>query len=446
MKRMTWLAVALLMAPVACAGYAYEPPPGPRPVPSPWQPARVLRARLPRRSAGQVVLDGKDGMSPDEAAVLAVAHNPRLEALRAERGIARAELVQAGILPNPRLSASVDFPVSGGGGQALTLGYGAGLSWNLTPLVSRGARRSAAKEHLVSVDLNVAWKEWQVAEAARLHAVRAIYLERRVRVARAREQTWQARLDALRTAQGARAVTALQVTNAERSLSDAQVDRLELQRRLVNERALLNRALGVDPQKTIALDLGFKPAASLPNESELVRELPRRRLDLIALAHAQRSRDEALRAAALAEFPPIELGVAANRDVERATSVGPTLSFEIPFFDRNQGAVARERAERTRIEAEYHARLFEARADVVRLAAQIAIVQKELTAAQRGAEVASRLATQAQSAATGGALNPLIAADILDRSYTSRLRALTVEQRLGELDVALAVASGESVQ
>lgn len=445
MKRVTGLALALLVAPVACAGYAYQPPPGPRPVPSSWQPARVLRARLARRSAGQVVLDGKDGMSPDEAAVLAVAHNPRLEALRAERGIARAELVQAGILPNPRLSASVDFPVAGGG-QGLALGYGAGLTWNLTPLVSRGARRAAAKQNLVSVDLNVAWKEWQVAEAARLHAVRAIYLERRVRVARQREQTWRARLAALRTAQGAEAVTALQVTNADRSLSDAEVDRLELQRKLVNERILLDRALGVDPQKTIALDLGFQPVASLPNARELIRELPRRRLDLIALAHAQRSRDEALRAAALAEFPAIELGVRAQRDVERATSVGPTLSFEIPFFNRNQGAVARERAERRRVEAEYHARLFEARADVVRLAAEIAIVQKELVAAKRGAEAAGRLAAQAQRAATSGALNPLIAADILDRSYKSRLRALTVEQRLAELDVALAVASGEAVK
>ena len=48
--------------------------------------------------------DIRNGLSPDEAAVLAVIANPKLRASRDERQLAAAQLLQAGILPNPQFS------------------------------------------------------------------------------------------------------------------------------------------------------------------------------------------------------------------------------------------------------------------------------------------------------------------------------------------------------
>ena len=45
-----------------------------------------------------------DGLSPDEAAVLAVLRNPELRAARDQHGIANAQLLQAGLLPDPQVS------------------------------------------------------------------------------------------------------------------------------------------------------------------------------------------------------------------------------------------------------------------------------------------------------------------------------------------------------
>lgn len=173
MKRLALLVAAALGSPIlGCAGFSYQPPPGPRPLPESWRPSGVLRERLPRGTSGEVVLDDRDGLSPDEAAVMAVDQNPRLRAVRADRGIGQAELLTAGVLPNPRLDGALNFPVSGD--EAKVLGYGAGLSWNVTPLLSRGARVSAAEENLASIDLVVAWQEWQVAQAARIESRRLV--------------------------------------------------------------------------------------------------------------------------------------------------------------------------------------------------------------------------------------------------------------------------------
>ena len=57
-----------------------------------------------------------------------------------------------------------------------------------------------------------------------------------------------------------------------------------------------------------------------------------------------------------------------------------------------------------------------------------------------------RLAEHARAAAVSGALSPLLAADMLERSHASRLRTIEIEQTLAELYVALAVASGVDSQ
>lgn len=437
---MRWFALLVSMALCGCAGFSYQPPPGPRPLPAPWRPAGVLRERLPPGTGREVVLDDRDGLSPDEAAILAVDQNPRLRAVRAERGIGQAELLAAGVLPNPRVDGAVNFPVSK---DATVLGYGVGLSWNVTPLLSRGARVSAAEENLASVDLEIAWQEWQVAQAARLHTIRALNLEKRARFARELEQTWQQRLDGLRQARAQGAVTELEVTNAERSIADARVSRLEVEQRLVAERAELNRTLGIDPAKDIVLDTSFNPGGTTSSSDSLLDDLPRRRLDLIALQHAHRSHDEALRAAVIAQFPPVEIAFQTARDVDGPTSAGVGLRFDLPFFDRNQAGVARERALRVQVEAEYDARLLEARADVLRTVKELRIVREQLVAAREGSQAAVKLADQARTASVSGALSPLIAADMLERAYASRLRGLEIEQTLAELEVALALASGK---
>ena len=75
-------------------------------------------------------LDFDDGLSPDEAAVVAVLLNPALRAARAERGLAAAQLLRAGLLPNPELSGNLEFPIAT---EGEVVGYGVGIFRVLQP-------------------------------------------------------------------------------------------------------------------------------------------------------------------------------------------------------------------------------------------------------------------------------------------------------------------------
>jgi len=354
--------------------------------------------------------------------------------------MAQAELLTAGILPNPRLDGSLDFPVSGR--DATVIGYGGGVTWNVTPLLSRGARVSAGEENLASVELDVAWQEWQVAQTARLRAIRSIYLERRIPLERSIEATWKLRLEGLRQAQAATVVRGIDVVNAERSLAAARVRTLGVQQQLVAERAALNQAIGLDAGAEPVMDTSWSWMSPPPADDSLMESLPLRRLDLIALQHAQRSHDQALRAAVLAQFPAVTIGVHKGREVDQSGFAGFSLSFEIPFFDRNQGNVARERAQGARLEAEYDARLLEARGEIVRLTKGIRLVEEQVTVSMSAADAAAQLAESARTASISGGLSTLVAADIQGRAYTAQLRTLEIQQTLAELRLALVLSSG----
>ena len=112
-----------------------------------------------------VPLNLRDGISPDEAAVLAVLLNPTLRAARNQRAIAAAQVIQAGILPNPQLTGSIDS-VIGGNTPGTQAGFGYGASWDVRALFSALPKYTAAKAGARSVQLDVAWQEWQAALAA----------------------------------------------------------------------------------------------------------------------------------------------------------------------------------------------------------------------------------------------------------------------------------------
>jgi hypothetical protein len=105
--------------------------------------------------------------SPDEAAILAFIANPKLRSTRDQRKLAAAHLLQAGILPNPQFSYALGVP-TGGATQGTVNAFNYGPSWEITSIISRDSKIAAARADAVSVDLDVAWQEWQAAQAAKL--------------------------------------------------------------------------------------------------------------------------------------------------------------------------------------------------------------------------------------------------------------------------------------
>src|SRR4030081_1940054 len=110
-----WPCLAAVLATAACAGYQAEPTAAAgmqqRLSAPDYAALRIEAGKLHHPLLPAITLDPSDGVSPDEAAVLAVLLNPSLRAARHRRSIAEAQLVAAGILPNPELTGAVDVPV-----------------------------------------------------------------------------------------------------------------------------------------------------------------------------------------------------------------------------------------------------------------------------------------------------------------------------------------------
>ena len=58
----------------------------------------VTPARLGPSEARTIAIDLRQGIGPEEAAVMAVLMSPALKAIRDKRGTATAQLIQAGVL------------------------------------------------------------------------------------------------------------------------------------------------------------------------------------------------------------------------------------------------------------------------------------------------------------------------------------------------------------
>ena len=98
--------------------------------------------------------------------MLAVLANPTLELLGTGGESLRLRLLQAGTLPNPGLSYSLDIP-TGGNTEGTVNAYALGLNYEVIPLITRGAQVDAARAQAAAVDLDIAWQEWQTAESAK---------------------------------------------------------------------------------------------------------------------------------------------------------------------------------------------------------------------------------------------------------------------------------------
>src|SRR2546430_5288253 len=95
---------------------------------------RIPTSRFQNRSHKQLSIDLRRGIGPDDAATIALYSNPALRAIRDRRGLAAAQLIQAGILPNPGGSYARDF-VTGCSTAGISDGYNFTAGWEFSALV-----------------------------------------------------------------------------------------------------------------------------------------------------------------------------------------------------------------------------------------------------------------------------------------------------------------------
>jgi outer membrane protein TolC len=404
---------------------------------------RVQAEQLNHPILKAVELDFDRGLSPDSAAVLALLLNPGLRAIRDQRGLSDAQLLQAGLLPNPQLSTSLDRPAFGNTAGA-TSAYTLGLGLDLQQLITHAARVRAAGEHRAAVDLDVAWQEWQAAQAAKTAVYQLTALEAQANLSASLDQRLKENLDLARRALDAGLMTELDLAAAETASNQAHANLLDLQKQTERQRLALNRLLGVPSDTRIKLqpDIALPTKIDLPSPERLLGALERRRLDLVALKRGYASQEAAVRAAVLGQFPKINFGVHRARDTAEVGVIGLGLTLELPLFDRNQGAIAQERATRQRLFDEYINRIFEARADIAKLLADARWLNAQIATAQSAEPGLDRLVQTYRVAVNAGQADVLSYYTAWNNLTQKQIEVLTLQRELADTRIALELASG----
>ena len=391
-----------------------------------------------------VQFNDRDGLSPDEAAVLAVLANPELRAVRDRKGLAVAQLFQAGILPNPQISYSLDVP-TGGNTKGTINAFGLGLGWDISSLISRGARLNAARKHSASVDLQVAWQEWQAAQAARLHVYRLLFIQKQLILARETERQLIENLQTVKKAFSLGVKTILELNAAKMACQNAHYTVLTLEHEQLRERHGLNRTLGLPPDRVILLQRNIRLPLwrHLPGFREIVRGLDSRRLDLLALKKGYASQEARVRAAILSQFPRINIGLNHARDTGNVVTTGFAVSVDLPFFDRNQGRIAVARADRKQLFDEYMARIFAVRSRVAAILGDMVSTRKQLHTAKESVNISSQLVKAYKRALKEGNADIVTYNTLRNELETRRLGILKLRRDLTDMGIALEIAAGE---
>lgn len=315
-----------------------------------------------------------DGLTADEAAEVCLLNNRRLQAAFFDVGMARADVVQSGLLTNPSLGASVRFP--SGGGLA---NVEASLAQNIAELWQIPVRKRAAERELDRAILELARLASTLALQSKEAYYRAVATGLRHKLAKENLTLARSLLELTEMRQQAGAGTELDVNlsrvvvvEAELALESARLEVAETGRALAT-------LLGISrPASDIVLVTPLPDLSpEIPEAARLIQVARRVRLDIRAARQAVLSAQARLEEETRRVFPTIELGLQLERgarqseggrdilaDTARASIagggltapeiqprsqrdqdtdfiIGPSVRLELPIFDQNQARIAR---------------------------------------------------------------------------------------------------------
>ena len=377
-------------------------------------------------------------LTANALALIAVIENPDLKAQRAKVGVTDAQIFAARLLPDPTFQANFDKRLSG---PDKFNGYGAQIGFDLNSLRTAAVTRQSGEAQKRQVRLDLAWAEWNTAGQARLQGVRLFELERQLKIAQVSEASAQKMFDSVSRAAGRGDVSATDVDTRRQSLLDAQAKLHQAEIGLATARTDLNKQLGLPPETVLRV---APPAPSpVPPDAEILAgQAIDRRLDLQALRAGYQSSEAELHKAVLEQFPNVSLALAAASDTANNKTIGPVIGFSLPLWNRNRGNIAIASATRDQLRAEYSARLFQTRADIV------AAVEAIRALRQQRADLAARMpqlqlyAASTRRAASRGDIAQATAETAEQAVRDRELSYFQLDQQIEEQTIALELLSG----
>lgn len=389
-----------------------------------------------------VAIDLAKPLTPDALGIIAVLSNPDLKAARAKAGVAEAQVFAAGLLPDPSVTLGFDHLLSGPDTLDPMIGQ---LALDLNALRARKVTLQGQGAARDQVRLDLAWQEWQTAGQARLLASRIGGLGQVLMISVQSRTAADLILRRILDAAARGDVKADEVEIRRIAAADAADKARQAERDLAAARLDLNKLLGLPPQAQLQI-LAPPPTFGDLDDAALFARARAERLDLSALERGYASQEAGVRKAILDQFPNLQLTISRARDATNNQTIGPSVNFTLPLWNRNRGGIRVAEATRAQLQTEYAARLFTTRADIAALVAGIKVGRR-----QRG-EIAAQvgpleqIVQASESAATHGDIAQATAQAARQSLNDKRLTLAALDQSLAEQGASLEIAVGAPLE
>jgi len=406
-----------------------------------------MRPLLVRVALALVLLPASGGaqtLSLTEAQVLAqlTPDNPRVRAINAPIGVARADVLAAGRWPNPR--ATYDRESAGGVTEHMA------MVGQVLPITGRRPLEVSAASALVDAASSRASDQLRRLRAdVRLAFADLAAVQQRERELTAIRDRLQELSAVLAKREAAGDAAGFDRLRAEREVLELDIDRAAAASDRARAQATLAGFLTAPGSPVITVVPGVAIRVAVPSVDELMARADQTRGEIGALRHEADSASFAERAAAKRVLPEPEV-IAGTKSTNVGTGdIGSvfTVHVPLPLFDRGRPEKAAARAKRTQAEAELEAVRTTLRSQIT--AWREAVIQRRdvadryrVAAVPAGADL-ERIAQVSYDAGERGILELL---DAYRGTATARIRQSALDLAVRQAEIELEFVSGWEIQ
>ncbi len=393
-----------------------------------------------RREAGQWPLSRWDLRTLTLAAFF---YNPDLDVARAQWAVARGGVLTAGGRTNPNVTAKAGYNATTNSNQISPWIPEVALELPLGIAGKRGIRVKEARQRSEAARLNILTAAWQVRSQVR-QAFLELYVARQSDSLLTRQVQLQTEIVRLLETQArVGEVSPYAVTQARVALANSRLAGLDAAQRQARARSALATAVGVPPAALDSLAWSFERLDSIPVPRpplEIRRQALVNRSDVRASLAEYEAAQAALQLEIRKQYPDLVLGPGYQLD-QTDSKWTLSLSFPLPFLNRNQGPIAEARARRE----EAAARFLSLQSRVLaELEGALAASQAALAQVDNAASLTSSLTDQerlAQRSYTVGESSRLELLGVQSELVTSALARLDAiskaQEAVGQLEDAM---------
>lgn len=300
-------------------------------------------------------------LTAESAVQVALLHSPSLRAVYEDLSLAQADVVQAGLLSNPVLSAEYTVAER----DAISPNLIGSFTQSFLDLLLVPAKKRVAAAEFEAAKFRVGSAVLEVAADVKSAFFAVQAAEQALAVRRTMADAEEASFELAQRQAEAGNVNELAVADEKTLFLQARLEVRRGEADVAAAREALTRKMGLrDVSWSAAAGLPEVPPADPPLESLEDRAL-RDRLDLGALRGEVTTLDYALGLAKTSRWTGVlDIGVDVARLKDGNIAVGAHGSIELPIFNQRQAPIARLEAELRKSSLLLEARIVEARAEV----------------------------------------------------------------------------------